>query len=177
VDPARLPDQLVLRSWTERGVRELSVDEPLTQRSPVLEFLRFLRDAAGQRMAVRWGGNLGLDVPAVSHLPPAIDHDGAWHLAYRPLSLTWRRGPGFVRVCREHGPGDQADIVFGDPLLVRAFILAQHPVRPADHPSDQGVPAALDFLVSHGLLVAHGDRVLATPVRLLRWPKLPGPAK
>lgn len=139
----------------------------------MLEFLRFLRDAAGQRMAVRWRGSLGLDDHAVSHLPPATGNGGAWRVAHRPLSLTWRRGPRFVRVCREHAPGDQTDIVFGDPLLVRAFTLAQHPMRPADYPADQGVPAALDFLASHGLLVAHGEGVLATPVRLLRWPKAP----
>ncbi len=145
----------------------------LTYRSPVLEFLQFLRDAAGHRMAVWWRGNLGLTDPAVSHLPPAADDDGAWSAAHRPLSLTWRRGPGFVRVCREGEPNKQHDIVFGDPLLVRAFTLAQSPVRPASHDADRGLPAAMNFLASHGLVIAHRDRVLATPVRILRWPRQP----
>lgn len=146
----------------------------LTDRSPVLEFLRFLRDAAGHRMTVRWRGDLGLIDPAISHLPPATDDDGAWRAAHRPLSLTWRRGPGFVRVCRQRGSTETHDIVFRDPLLVRAFTVAQSPLRPAGPGTDRGLAAAVDFLASHGLLVAHGDRVLATPVRVLRWPRQHG---
>lgn len=160
--------------WCERGVQELSVAAPLTDQSPVLEFLRFLRDAAGHRMAVRWRGDLGLTDRAISHLPPATGGDNAWRAAHRPLGLTWRRGPGFVRVCRERGPTDQYDIVFRDPLLMRAFTVAQSPLRPAGPGADRGLAAAVDFLASHGLLVAHGDRVLATPVRVVRWPRRPG---
>ncbi len=171
MDPDRLPGPDALRELAEGGVRGLTVTAAVTAAHPPLEFLRFLRDAAGQRLAVRWHGDLGVVGAAAGHLLPPPDEDPE-EAVHRALRLTWRRGPGFVRVCREYGPNQQDDIVFGDPSLVRVFLLAQRPVRPADlGGDDRRLPAAVDALCSAGLLVHHRDLVLAIPVRLMRWPR------
>src|SRR5438132_3550007 len=142
----------------------------------MLEFLRFLRDAAAARRDVLWRAKLGSGVPiaSITHLPPPAGGTGlalnpavsVWREYYRPDRFTWRSGPGFVLLLdtRPGAPPRRGHL--RDPDVLQLFHQAQAPTACSAISSS----AALETLESEGVLLRLGDMVLALPVRQRRPP-------
>jgi hypothetical protein len=174
VDGRRLPARSELADLVMSGVREvaldplpftLGLDEPLA----TLRVLRFLRDAKGNGLTVRWNGLIGeglpwselshLDAPAQSHMASPGADDRA---------MYWRSGPDFVSVRDRRSGYDTRRITFGDEALVDVFRRVQEPTDPAEFGERRR--AALEFLVGQRLVLTLGSFALGLPYRISRWP-------
>jgi hypothetical protein len=176
VEGSRLPTSSELADLVMSGVREVGMDpvpftlgrdEPLAS----LRVLRFLRDARGNGLTVRWHGSIGegLTWPELSHLDASAEAP----LAARSRSavqrmMYWRSGPGFVQVRDCRSGNDIRQITFGDKTLVDVFRSVQEPTDSAEF--DERQRAALEFLVGHRLVLTLGRFALGLPYRIGRWP-------
>jgi uncharacterized protein DUF5825 len=149
----------------------LGRDEPLAS----LRVLRFLRDAKGNGLTVRWHGSIGEGLPwsELSHL----DAPAQSQMASRPdmrsrgvddRTMYWRSGPGFVRVRDRRSGNDTRLVTFGDETLVDVFQRVQEPADTAEF--DERRRAALEFLVGQRLVLTLGLFALGLPYRISRWP-------
>ena len=186
VDGRRLPSRSELADLVMSGVREVALDlAPFTlgRDDPLasLRVLRFLRDAKGTGLTVRWHGSIGeglpwpelshLDAPASSDAPAQSDVAGRSDT--RPggadeRTMYWRSGPGFVHVRDRRSGHDTRLITFGDETLVDVFQQVQEPTDPAEF--DERRRAALEFLVGQRLVLTLGSFALGLPYRISRWP-------
>lgn len=118
-----------------------------------------------------------MDTRLLHHLPPPAASSASaaggrrleqWRDAFRPGLCYYRMGPGFILVVDARDPDGSSRIRIDQEPLVDAFLLADQPARMDGQPPV--VRAALEFLLSEGLLLSFGGFVTTAPYRMLRWP-------
>lgn len=153
-----------------------------------LEFLRVLRQAAGEGAGVEWQADLPVpDTRLLHHLPPPVapyaepalplpalltsapsgpwpggGAGTAWRAAYRPGLCHYRLGPGFVRVSDGRGGPVLTTTLTGESAAALRGYLDVGPAPVAD--------PAFDELVRLGLILPLGGLALTLPYRIRRWP-------
>ncbi|MGH3190395.1 MAG: DUF5825 family protein [Streptosporangiaceae bacterium] len=122
-----------------------------------------------------WAGPVpaDLDTRPLHHLPPPAPPAAGvrveqWRAAYRPGLCYYRVGPGFILVRDAREPGRGSRIRVDQQPLISALLLCEQPVRLDSQ--DAAVRAALEFLLSEGLLLRFGGLVMTAPYRMRRWP-------
>jgi Family of unknown function (DUF5825) len=145
-----------------------------------LEVIR-LRRLMADGTAGSWSAPLpgGLDTRPLHHLPPPPEPAaaerpddprlGLWQAAFRPALYYYRLGPGFVQVKDVRDPGSAAWITIDQEPLIDAFLrCGEQPVPVTSQSGDDR--AALDILLSEGLLLQFGELVTTAPYRMRHWP-------
>jgi hypothetical protein len=141
-----------------------------------LDLLRYLRDATGHGVRLRWrlDGVPVLPMRTHVHLVPPVDGVDAasaayadrWAAGYRYGLYYFRRGPDFVVVKDVRPEGEPARLTIDEGA---EHFLAMARAQTVDE-LDPAARDLLDQVAAAGLLIRAGDRLLVLPYRLRHWP-------
>ncbi len=155
-----------VRELADLGVAALVVvgDGPTGAELP--DWFELGKAALAYDLPVHWTGRLpaGAAAAAVHLTPPR--NDPSWRADWRFGLLTWRRGPGFVRV------EDARDMSARQHLVMDLGILAETFGAGLDrHAAVSDIdPVVLADLVDAEVVAVFADRAVWLPYRLRRWP-------
>ncbi|GAA3776785.1 hypothetical protein GCM10022403_009440 [Streptomyces coacervatus] len=178
--PAPSPAVGQVRGLYERGVRCVTLDEPVQLRTPAprdLRALDFVRIATARGLLVRWQLRAGrradpaLTARHLTHLQPPVSLDGSgqaerlaqWRERFYVGRCVWRRGPGFVQI-RDRRDGVLQRFDLTEPAYVRAVALLEEQ-RPGEVD-----PEVLDALRAEHLVLRFGELDWWAPSLIDRWP-------
>lgn len=159
--------------------RDVVLDTALAfGRSPEedLDLLRYLRDATGHGVRLRWRLDGVPVLPLRSHVhlvPPVEGVDAAsaayadrWTADYRYGLYYFRRGSDFVLIKDVRPDGDPARLTIDEGAEHFLAMARAQTVEELDVPARD----LLDTVAAAGLLIRAGDRLLVLPYRLRHWP-------
>ncbi|MDC0768747.1 DUF5825 family protein [Streptomyces sp. HD] len=164
----------------ERGVRCVTLDEPVRLRSPAprdLRALDFVRIATARGLLVRWHLRTGrrsdpaLTERHLTHLQPPVSLDGSgpverlaqWRERFYVGRCAWRRGPGFIQI-RDRRTGVLQLFDLTEPAYVEAVALLEEQ-RP-----QEADPEVLGALRAEQLVLRFGELDWWAPSLIDRWP-------
>jgi len=178
--PTGSPVGARVRDLYARGVRSVTLDEPVQLRDPAprdLRALDFVRVATARGLLVRWRLRAGrradpaLTARHLTHLQPPASLDGSgaverlsqWRERFYVGRCIWRRGPGFVQVRdRREGVLQRFDLVEPAYAGAVAFLEEQRP--------GEVDPEVLDALRAEHLVLRFGELDWWAPSLIDRWP-------
>ena len=160
-----------LRSVQVLPSQNLSVDRAVS----TLAFLRLLRDAMSQGVAITWRGSIDprIDTSLLHHLPPPTRCSPAfddWRSSHRPGLCYYRRGPGFVNV--KDVRSAEAAVRFSidvdddggdDPITTLEGVCGVEDLSARGR-------SLLDELTRERLALRLGEFATLLPYRMRRWP-------
>jgi hypothetical protein len=168
-----LPDPAACAALAAAGVATVVLDAPVDLRDPdALGALRFVRDAVACGIATRWtiahGG--GIDPSVLMHLSPPETFPGeeAKLALWREFAfgvLYWRRGSNFAIVRDVRPAWEPAYYTLESDGTLQSFERLALPRTLAEEPAE-----IVEAFREARFLIEIGDRALALPYRIRKWP-------